>query len=103
MALFEPSRARKPSTRNMTPISTLHFYESKGLIQSWRTAGNPRRYSRDVLRRIGFIRVSQQMGIPLAAIREALQQLPNSRTPNEDDWARLARTWRDDLDGRASN
>jgi hypothetical protein len=31
-------------------ISTLHFYEAKGLIRSWRNAGNQRRYPREVLR-----------------------------------------------------
>ena len=35
-------------------ISTLHFYESKGLIHSWRNAGNQRRYPREVLRRVVF-------------------------------------------------
>ena len=37
--------------RSGVPVSTLHFYEAKGLISSRRTQGNQRRYTRDVLRR----------------------------------------------------
>ena len=32
-------------------ISTLHYYEEKGLVSSWRNQGNQRRYQKDVLRR----------------------------------------------------
>ncbi len=49
-------------------VSALHFYEREGLISSRRTAGNQRRYHRDVLRRVAFIRVSQSLGISLAQI-----------------------------------
>ncbi|GGY61073.1 hypothetical protein GCM10011613_00530 [Cellvibrio zantedeschiae] len=45
--------------RSGVSISTLHFYEKKGLIESTRNAGNQRRYARDVLRRVSFIRVAQ--------------------------------------------
>ena len=38
--------------RSGLAISTLHFYESKGLIKAYRTAGNQRRYPRSVLRRL---------------------------------------------------
>ena len=37
-------------------VSALHFYESRGLIRSRRTAGNQRRYSRDTLHRIALDR-----------------------------------------------
>ena len=65
--------------------------ESKGLIRSRRSGGNQRRYARDMLRRIGFIRASQQVGISLNDIRRALEELPDNRTPTEEDWARLGR------------
>jgi len=81
-------------------VSALHFYEREGLVSSTRTAGNQRRYRRDVLRRIGFIRVSQSVGIPLARIREALESLPDDRVPTKADWTRLSRHWRRDLDAR---
>ena len=81
-------------------VSALHFYEAEGLIQSRRTPGNQRRYSRDTLRRVAFIRASQRVGIPLKTIKEALATLPDRRTPNRADWARLSQSWREDLDDR---
>lgn len=81
-------------------VSALHFYEAEGLIHSQRTAGNQRRYSRDTLRRVAFIRASQRVGIPLKTIREALSTLPDNRTPTRADWARMSRSWRADLDDR---
>ena len=81
-------------------VSTLHFYEAEGLIKSWRNQGNQRRYAREVLRRVAVIRVAQKAGISLAGIREALQALPNERTPTAEDWSRLSARWRADLDQR---
>jgi MerR family redox-sensitive transcriptional activator SoxR len=81
-------------------VSALHFYESRGLIRSRRTSGNQRRFSRDTLRRIAFIRVAQKVGIPLATIGEALAALPEERTPTATDWARLSEGWRSELDLR---
>jgi len=81
-------------------VSALHFYEAKGLISSRRTAGNQRRYARDTLRRVTFIRVAQRVGIPLSTIREALTELPDERTPTREDWVRLSERWRDELDAR---
>ncbi|MFD6417676.1 redox-sensitive transcriptional activator SoxR [Streptomyces sp. NPDC060194] len=88
------------SARSGTAVSALHFYESKGLITSTRTSGNQRRYHRDTLRRVAFIRAAQRVGIPLATIREALAELPDSRTPTREDWARLSESWRSVLDDR---
>lgn len=88
------------STRSGVAVSALHFYESKGLIRSRRTSGNQRRYSRDTLRRVAFIRLSQQVGISLGAIRDALSTLPAERTPTREDWARLSGGWRAELDHR---
>ncbi|MEV3991100.1 redox-sensitive transcriptional activator SoxR [Streptomyces sp. NPDC049837] len=80
--------------------SALRFYEREGLIKSRRTSGNQRRYSRDTLRRVAFIRTSQKLGIPLATIREVLGLLPEDRTPTPEDWARISECWREDLDKR---
>ncbi|OII60453.1 redox-sensitive transcriptional activator SoxR [Streptomyces sp. CC53] len=88
------------SARSGVAVSALHFYESKGLITSRRTSGNQRRYSRDALRRVAFVRASQRVGIPLAAIGEALAQLPEGRTPTPADWAQLSERWRSELDAR---
>jgi len=88
------------SERSGVAISALHFYEREGLIESRRTGGNQRRYTRDVLRRVAFIRTSQRVGVPLAEIRRALGTLPAGRTPTKRDWTRLSRGWRTDLDHR---
>ncbi|MFH9798707.1 redox-sensitive transcriptional activator SoxR [Streptomyces virginiae] len=88
------------SARSGAAVSALHFYEAKGLISSRRTSGNQRRYTRDALRRVAFVRAAQRVGIPLASIREALAQLPEERTPNREDWARLSEAWRTELDER---
>lgn len=86
------------SRRAGVAVSALHFYEHEGLIDSVRTAGNQRRYHRDVLRRIAFIRASQGVGLSLAEIGEALATLPTGATPTKADWTRLSRTWRGRLD-----
>ncbi|MFO7271288.1 MAG: redox-sensitive transcriptional activator SoxR [Sphaerobacter thermophilus] len=88
------------SARSGVSISALHFYERKGLIHSRRTPGNQRRYPRETLRRVAFIRVSQRVGISLAEIRAALDTLPEGRTPSREDWERLSERWRRDLDRR---
>jgi MerR family transcriptional regulator, redox-sensitive transcriptional activator SoxR len=86
--------------RSGVAVSALHFYEREGLISSARTSGNQRRYARDTLRRVAFIRMSQRLGIPLARVRDALATLPTNRTPTSKDWARLSAGWRADLDER---
>ncbi|GLX19348.1 MULTISPECIES: redox-sensitive transcriptional activator SoxR [Streptomyces] len=88
------------SARSGAAVSALHFYEAKGLISSRRTSGNQRRYNREALRRVAFVRAAQRVGIPLASIREALSQLPEERTPTREDWARLSENWRAVLDQR---
>lgn len=101
-----PLRARDPLTigevaeRSGIAVSTLHFYESKGLISSTRSAGNQRRYPRGVLRRLAVIRVAQRMGLPLATIAGALERLPAHKAPTVADWRRLSAAWREDLDAR---
>ena len=88
------------AARSGLAVTALHFYENKGLIKSNRNAGNQRRYPRDVLRRVVVIKIAQRLGIPLATIGEALQTLPEGRTPNAQDWERLSALWREDLDER---
>ncbi|MHC5907471.1 redox-sensitive transcriptional activator SoxR [Streptomyces sp. S6] len=88
------------AARSGVAVSALHFYEAKGLITSRRTAGNQRRYGRDTLRRVAFVRAAQRVGIPLATIREALARLPEERTPTREDWARLSKAWQSELDER---
>ena len=86
--------------RSGLPVSTIHFYEAKGLISSERNRGNHRRFSRDILRRVAVIKVAQKAGIPLREIARVLSGLPNGRVPNTKDWEVIASTWKSDLDDR---
>ena len=90
----------KVAKRCGVKVSTLHFYEEKGLIRSWRNQGNQRRYKKDVLRRVSVIKAAQKVGLSLADIKSALATLPNSRTPDKDDWQALSTSWSDELTSR---
>ena len=83
-------------------VSTLHFYESKELIRSWRNQGNQRRYKKEVLRRVAIIKAAQKMGVSLQEIKQAFATLPNNRTPDNKDWKILAANWREMLNTRIS-
>jgi MerR family redox-sensitive transcriptional activator SoxR len=86
------------SERSGVAPSALRYYERLSLIHATRTSGNQRRYERSMLRRVAFIRVSAQVGVPLEEIGAALASLPSGRTPNKADWTRLSRAWRTRLD-----
>ncbi|MDW8844396.1 redox-sensitive transcriptional activator SoxR [Erwinia sp. MMLR14_017] len=99
-----------PNKRELTPgdvaqrcgvaVSALHFYESKGLISSFRNAGNQRRYHRDVLRRVAIVKIAQRIGIPLATIGDHLMQLPVGHRMSPKEWKVLTEKWREELDRR---
>jgi MerR family transcriptional regulator, redox-sensitive transcriptional activator SoxR len=86
--------------RSGVPVSTIHFYESKGLIEGWRSAGNQRRYARAVLRRIAIIRVGQRAGVPLGVLKTYMDQMPEHGAPTASDWRRLTLSWQAMLDER---
>ncbi|HVV08736.1 redox-sensitive transcriptional activator SoxR [Amycolatopsis sp.] len=86
--------------RSGVPHTALRFYEDRGLITSERSSGNQRRYSRSVLRRIAFIRAAQRVGLSLEEVSAALATLPHDHAPTKADWARLSRTWQDELEAR---
>jgi len=90
------------SRRSGAPPSTLRFYEDAGLLHPLRTPGGQRRYRRDALRRVAFIRVAQRVGMPLREIRSALESLPEGRAPTARDWSRLSARWRTEPDERIS-
>ena len=91
------------SARTGLSTSALRFYEREGLLVSIRSSGGQRRYPREVLRRVAFIRVAQSVGLDLAEIRRMLASLPRERTPNKADWARLSNGWRPMLDERIAS
>ncbi|MDR4308626.1 redox-sensitive transcriptional activator SoxR [Chelatococcus sambhunathii] len=88
------------AARSGIAVSTIHFYESRGLIMSRRSGGNQRRFPRETLRRVAVIRIAQRLGLPLARIAEALAKLPKERAPSAADWRALSALWRADLDER---
>ncbi len=86
--------------RSGLAVSAIHFYETRGLIQSWRNGANHRRYAQAVLRRLAVIKVAQRTGIPLKDIAEAMDRLPGERPVSAADWRKLSTWWKDDLDDR---
>jgi MerR family transcriptional regulator, redox-sensitive transcriptional activator SoxR len=88
------------SERTGVAPSALRYYEAEGLLHAQRSDGGQRRYTRDAIRRVSFIRVAQQVGLSLEEIRNALSSLPESRTPNQRDWERLSNSWRPRLDAQ---
>ncbi|MDT4964921.1 MAG: MerR family transcriptional regulator, redox-sensitive transcriptional activator SoxR [Pseudonocardiales bacterium] len=78
--------------------SALRFYEREGLLSATRTSGGQRRYQRNVLRRLAFIRAARNVGLSLEEVAEALATLPDRRNPTRADWTRLSRSWRGRLD-----
>ncbi len=81
-------------------ISTLHFYETKGLISSLRTRGNQRRYSRDILRRIAIIRTAQRLGISLEEICGFVTPIPAGKQPTAAQVQNMIATWRNVIQQR---
>ena len=88
------------SERAAVAPSALRYYEREGLISASRSDGGQRRYPRETLRRIAFIRAAQRVGLTLDEIRSALSTMPDGRTPTSADWKRLSRSWRPLLDRR---
>jgi len=88
------------SVRTGVASSALRFYEAQGLISAKRTDGGQRRYARDTLRRVSFVRIAQQVGLSLDEIRTALSSLPQGRTPTRRDWERLSSSWRPRLEAQ---
>ena len=82
------------------PVSTLHFYEAEGLIQSWRTPANHRRYDRRELRRVAIARIAQSVGITLSEVKKVLDAIPRGQTVSKAVWAEAAEPWRAVLDQR---
>jgi MerR family transcriptional regulator, redox-sensitive transcriptional activator SoxR len=78
--------------------SAIRFYDKEGLITATRTSGGQRRFERNMLRRLAFVRAARNVGLTLDEIAAALDTLPEGRTPTRADWARLSKEWRARLD-----
>jgi len=81
-------------------VSAIRFYETKGLVIAERNAGGQRRFLRSDIRRLSFVMIAQQFGFTIDQIRTQLQKLPEQRTPNKKDWARISRHFRRELDAK---
>ncbi|MFZ1744121.1 MAG: redox-sensitive transcriptional activator SoxR [Pontixanthobacter sp.] len=79
-------------------VSSIRFYEAKGLVHSMRTGGNQRRFLRSNIRRLSFIMIAQRLGLALADIETELAKLPQGRTPNARDWKAISESIRRQLD-----
>lgn len=90
----------KIARRSGVSIATLHFYDSLGLIYSWRNQGNQRRFDPGVLRRIAVIKSAQRLGISLQAIAAAMSKLPLNEAPSTSDWKKMSTRWRAELQQR---
>jgi MerR family redox-sensitive transcriptional activator SoxR len=86
------------ANRSGFAASAIRFYESQGLITATRTSGGQRRFERQMLRRLAFIRAARNVGLSLEEVADALAKLPDSRTPTRADWSALSQAWRARLD-----
>lgn len=79
-------------------VSAIRFYEERGLVTPVRNAGGQRRFRRSDIRRLSFVLIAQRLGMSIAEIRDALADLPKERTPTQQDWTRISRGIRQNLD-----
>ena len=86
------------AARAGVPVSTIHFYEAEGLIESWRTPANHRRYDRRELRRVAIARVAQTVGVSLKEVKAVLDRVPRGKAVGKEAWAEAAAPWADMLD-----
>lgn len=88
------------AARAGVPVSTIHFYEAEGLIESWRTPANHRRYDRRELRRVAIVRVALTVGVSLREVKEVLDQVPRKLAVGKQDWENAAQPWMAVLEDR---
>ncbi|RYZ72907.1 MAG: redox-sensitive transcriptional activator SoxR [Proteobacteria bacterium] len=86
--------------RSGVAVSALHFYETKGLIPSWRTAGDQRRFPKGALRLVSLIKVAQKLGFSLEEIKKTFDLLPRGGPPSQADWRRMATVWQKEMSVR---
>ncbi|MGI9391797.1 MAG: redox-sensitive transcriptional activator SoxR [Boseongicola sp.] len=90
------------ASRAGVPVSTIHYYEAEGLIESWRTPANHRRYDRRELRRVAIVRIAQSVGVSLSEVKAVLDRIPRDKAISAQAWADAAAPWKSLLDDRIS-
>lgn len=88
------------AARTGLSVSAIRFYQARGLVEPFRSAGGQRRFLRSDIRRLSFIRIAQQLGLSIEGIAAELAKLPHGRTPNAADWKQISRQMRGLLDAR---
>ena len=78
------------AARTGLSVSAIRFYEDKGLVEPFRSAGGQRRFLRSDIRRLSFVLIAQQLGLSIGDIRHQLAKLPHERTPTQADWTRIS-------------
>lgn len=86
--------------RTGTNVSAIRFYASENLIPFTRSTSGHRHFHRSVIRRISFILISQNLGYSLHEIKDALDSLPDNRTPTKADWEKLSKRFSKDIESR---
>lgn len=81
-------------------ITAIRFYEEEDLLKPLRNAGGQRRFDRSDIRRLSFIKITQQLGFSLAEVKSALASLPHNRTPTRSDWQKLSSQFAKEIEGR---
>jgi DNA-binding transcriptional MerR regulator len=88
------------SRRTGVKVPTIRYYEQMGLIApAGRTEGNQRRYDRDGLERLSFIRHARDLGLSIEAIRELAELSAHPEEPCADAH-RIAREHRAEIHAR---
>lgn len=73
------------SKRTGVKVTTIRYYEQMRLIaEPERTQGNQRRYTKDGLSRLSFIRHSRDLGFSVENIRELLELSQHPESPCQD-------------------
>jgi MerR family redox-sensitive transcriptional activator SoxR len=85
------------SKRTGLSVSAIRFYETEGLVSPVRNRGGQRRYLLSDIRRLSFVLIAQQLGFSIERIRACLSMLPDRRTPSQQDWAKISKDFRQDL------
>lgn len=86
--------------RTGTSVSTVRFYSDQSLIPVVRSNSGHRVFPRAVIRRVSFILIAQNLGYSLREIGDALDSLPEKRTPTKADWTRLSRKFSVEIEQR---
>lgn len=76
--------------RTGVSVSAIRFYEEKGLIEPFRSYGGQRRFLRSSIRRVSFIKITQELGLRIDEIADELKNLPSKRTPTQGDWEKIS-------------